>query len=161
VVVAARHLFRFDCIDYDLVLAEGETARNRVEGSDRVELFLTPSLALDPYYCLEIDPRGQVHDYRCRLYRKFEWDWCFPGLSTSAGIEGHRYWVQARLPLDTLRALEVLKPGARHFLAGAYRAELSRRPDGSVHYGWLPWVDPHTQKPDFHVPESFGTFELE
>ena len=155
--------FRFDCNDQDLVLAEGETARERVEGSDRVELFVTPSLALDPYYCLEIDPRAQVHDYRCRLYRQFEWDWRFPGLSATAGIsiERTRYWVQGRLPLDTLRALDVLKPGAREFYAGVYRAEFSRRPDGTVHFGWLPWVDPHTEKPDFHVPESFGRFRLE
>ena len=152
--------FRFDCIDDDLVLAEGADARARVEGSDRVELFVTPSLALDPYYCMEIDPRAQVHDYRCRSYRQFEWDWRFPGLSAKAGIEGNRYWVEGQLPLDSLRALDVLKPGAREFYAGVYRAEFSRRPDGSVHFGWLPWVDPHTEKPDFHVPESFGRFEL-
>jgi hypothetical protein len=154
--------FRFDCIDDDLVLVSGESARASVEGSDRVELFLTPSLALDPYYCLEIDPRAEVHDYRCRSYRKFEWDWRFPGLSAAAGIdaERNRYWVQAQLPLATLRALAVLRPGARDFYAGVYRAEFSHRPDGTVHFGWLPWVDPHTQKPDFHVPASFGRFEL-
>jgi hypothetical protein len=154
--------FRFDCDDQDLVLAEGQSPRERVEGSDRVELFVTPSLALDPYYCMEIDPRAEVHDYRCRLYRQFEWDWCFPGLSAKAGmdIERHRYWVEARLPLETLRALDVLKPGAREFYAGVYRAEFSRRPDRSVHFGWLPWVDPHSEKPDFHVPESFGRFVL-
>ncbi|HKY37960.1 MAG TPA: carbohydrate-binding family 9-like protein [Polyangiaceae bacterium] len=152
--------FRFDCSDQDLVLADGKTARERVEGSDRVELFVAPSRALDPYYCLEIDPRAEVHDYRCRLYRQFDWDWRFPGLSATARVEGNRYWVEARLPLDTLHALDVLKPGAREFYAGVYRAELSHRPDGSVHFGWLPWVDPRTEKPDFHVPESFGRFEL-
>ena len=67
--------FRFECVDQDLVLAEGATARERVEGSDRVELFVTPALTLDPYYCLELDPRGEVHDYRCRTYRQFDWDW--------------------------------------------------------------------------------------
>ncbi len=154
--------FRFDCIDDDLVLANGKSARESVEGSDRVELFFAPSLALDPYYCLEIDPRANVHDYRCRSYRKFEWDWRFPGLSATAGIdpERNRYWVQAQLPLDTLRALEVLKPSARELYAGVYRAEFSHLPDGSIHFGWLPWVNPHTEKPDFHVPGSFGRFEL-
>ena len=154
--------FRFDCHDQDLVLAAGDTSKDRVTGSDRVELFVTPDLALDPYYCLELDPRGEVLAYRCRTYRQFDWSWQCEGLVVTAGIdvERHRYWVQAQLPLATLQALGVLKPGSRDLYAGVYRAEFSHLPDGSIHFGWLPWVDPHTEKPDFHVPGSFGRFEL-
>jgi hypothetical protein len=62
--------------------------------------------------------------------------------------------------MEVLRALHVLKPGAREFLAGVYRAEFSHNADGSIHQGWMPWVNPHTERPDFHVPSSFGVFEL-
>jgi hypothetical protein len=153
--------FRFDCVDHDLVLAGGDNVRERVVGSDRVEIFLTPTLKLDPYYCLEMDARGEVLAYRSRLYRQFDWDWQCPGLSVAAGIDGQRYWVEGRLPLATLRALDVLKPGARELHAGVYRGEFSHNADGSVHHGWLPWIDPRTEKADFHVPESFGRFVLE
>jgi hypothetical protein len=152
--------FRFDCVDHDLVLAEGETVRERVLGSDRVELFVTPDLSLNPYYCLEMDARAEVLAYRCRLYRQFEWDWQCDGLLVDAKIDGHRYSVEGRLPLTTLRALDVLKPDARELYAGVYRGEFSHEPDGTIHFGWLPWVNPHCEKPDFHVPESFGRFVL-
>lgn len=152
--------FRFDCIDHDLVLAGGDNVRERVVGSDRVEVFLAAELSLDPYYCLEMDPRGELLAYRGRLYRQFDWDWACAGLRVTAGIAGERYWVEGRLPLATLRALDVLKAGARELHAGVYRGEFSHNADGSVHRGWLPWVDPHTEKPDFHVPESFGRFVL-
>ena len=152
--------FCFECIDDDLVLAEGESVRERVVGSDRVEIFFTPELSLNPYYCLEMAPRAEVLAYRCRLYRQFEWDWQCAGLVVGAKIDGRSYSVEGRLPLETLRALDVLKPGAREIYAGVYRGEFSHQPDGSVHFGWMPWVNPHTEKPDFHVPESFGRFVL-
>lgn len=156
-----EHLhFRFDCHDDDLVLADGDSVRERVNGSDRVELFVAPDLGLDPYYCLEMDPRGEVLAYRCRDYRQFDWSWQCEGLSVEACIEGTRYRVQGRLPLATLRALHVLAPGAVELYAGVYRAEFSHRSDGTVHFGWLPWVDPRTEQPDFHVSASFGRFRL-
>ena len=55
--------FRFDCDDMDLVLAAGD-ARERVLGSDRVELFFAADARLDPYHCFEMEPRGGVLAYR-------------------------------------------------------------------------------------------------
>jgi hypothetical protein len=43
---------------------------------------------------------------------------------------------------------------------GVYRAEFSHLPSGGVHFGWLSWLQPITEKPDFHVPSSFGVWEL-
>ena len=77
-----------------------------------------------------------------------------------AQIEGNRYSVTGSLPLDTLRDLNVLKPDSREIIAGIYRAEFHRKPDGSIHSGWMPWVNPNTEKPDFHVPASFGVLQL-
>lgn len=152
--------FRFDCIDDDLVLPDGPTAKDRVLGSDRVEIFLAPDLSLKPYYCLEMSPRGDVLAYAANFYRDMNWDWQCDGLQLTAHTEGNRYTVTGSLPLDTLRALKVLKPGSSEFFAGVYRAEFHHRPDDTVHSGWMPWANPQTERPDFHVPASFGVFEL-
>jgi hypothetical protein len=105
-------------------------------------------------------PSGEVLAYRARHYRQFDRDWTCDGLHFSAHHGERRYTVQGTIAMETLRALHVLKPGARELFAGVYRAEFSRNTDGSIHQGWMPWVNPHTERPDFHVPESFGTFEL-
>jgi hypothetical protein len=152
--------FHFDCIDDDLVLPDGPTAKDRVLGSDRVEIFFAPDLSLRPYYCLEMSPRGDVLAYEANFYRVMNWDWQCEGLQLTANIEGNRYTVTGSLPLDTLRALKVLKPGSSEFFAGIYRAEFHHRQDGTVHSGWMPWVNPHTKRPDFHVPASVGVLEL-
>ncbi len=157
-----RLYFRFDCVDEDLVLGAGATAKARVLGSDRVELFFTPALELNPYFCVEMAPNGDVYSYRAKTYREFDDDFAWQGLELSQRIDVPRagYAVTGSLPLATLRALGVLKVGARELLVGIYRAEFSHEPGGGVHFGWMSWVDPRTEKPDFHVASSFGVFEL-
>jgi hypothetical protein len=152
--------FRFDCRDDELLLGTGASEKERVLGSDRVEIFVTPDLGLAPYFCLEMAPSGDTYGYRARTYRQFDDDFAWPGLELSHRIAGDRYSVEGSLPLASLRELGVLKAEAKEFFAGLYRADFSRRPDGSVHFGWMSWVDPQTSTPDFHVPSSFGVLEL-
>ncbi|MFN0076080.1 MAG: carbohydrate-binding family 9-like protein [Prosthecobacter sp.] len=152
--------FRFDCQDDDLVLPDGPTVKDRVLGSDRVETFFAPDLSLKPYFCLEMSPRGDVLAYEARFYREINWSWQCEGLQIAAHIDNDHYTVTGSIPLDTLRAGNVLKPGSQEFFIGIYRAEFSRKPDGTIHSGWMPWVNPLTERPDFHVPGSFGMFEL-
>lgn len=156
-----QHLHcRFDCVDDDVVLAPGPTPGDRVLGSDRVEIFVAPDLALQPYYCVEISPNGDVLDYRARFHRQFDREWQFEGLEASASIDGNRYSVHVRLPIRTLLNLEVLRAGQHEFFAGVFRGEFVHRADGSIRPGWMAWVDPQTGTPDFHVPSAFGVFEL-
>ena len=156
----ARLHFRFDCVDLDLVLGGGQTAKERVLGSDRVELFFATSLELNPYFCIEMAPNGEVYGYRAQTYRKFDDDFAWQGLEVSARLERASYTVSGSLPLAALRALGVLKAATRELLVGVYRAEFSHEPAGGVHFGWMSWVAPRTNSPDFHVPSSFGVFEL-
>ncbi len=153
--------FRFDCVDRDLVLATGSNPKQRVLGSDRVEIFFAPSRSLDPYYCMEMTPSGDVYAYRARTYRKFDDAFAFHGLVVQAAVRGDHYMVQGCIGLETLRSLGVLGTSHGLLCAGLYRAEFSHRADGSVHRGWMSWVDPGTAEPDFHVPSSFGVLELE
>lgn len=152
--------FRFDCADADLVLAEGD-ARTRVLGSDRVELFFAADLRLVPYYCFEMEPRGAVLAYRGRFHRQFDWDWQGPDLGLQTWLGEGRYRVEGRLPLAALRDWGVLRPGAADLLTGVHRGEFCHRSDGTVQPGWMTWVDPRTERPDFHVPAAFGVLELE
>lgn len=152
--------FRFDCVDDDLILPDGATAKDRVIDSDRVEIFLAPDLTLKPYYCFEMSPRGDVLAYKAEFHRKMDWSWKCDELKLDAKIDGRHYTVSGGLPLKTLRELGVLKEGVSEIIAGVYRAEYFHNPDGTIHPGWMPWVNPKTAKPDFHVPESFGMLEL-
>lgn len=152
--------FLFDCVDDHLVQGTGETLKERVLASDRVEIFLAPSLDLNPYYCLEMTPAGEALAYSARTYREFDWEWAVPDLHLETEVRGSRYSVQGSIPLETLRSLGILKEGSQEFYAGVYRAEFTPDAEGEVHSGWMPWVNPGTEKPDFHVPASFGIFEL-
>ncbi len=125
-----------------------------------MEIFLTPELALDPYYGFEMSPHGDLLVYRARSYRQFDRDGRCEAFEFSGRVEERGYVVEGSITMEVLRALHVLKPDAREFLAGVYRAEFSHNADGSIHQGWMPWVNPHTERPDFHVPSSFGVFEL-
>jgi hypothetical protein len=79
-------------------------------------------------------------------------------LQIDAHIENNHYNVSGTIPLETLHTLKVLR--SREIFAGIYRAEFHHQPDGTVHSGWMPWVNPNTERPDFHVPASFGILEL-
>jgi hypothetical protein len=76
-------------VDEDLVLGQGATEKQRVLGSDRVEIFMTPDLSLNPYFCLEMAPHGDTYGYRARSYREFDDDFQWQGLELSASIAGH------------------------------------------------------------------------
>jgi hypothetical protein len=150
--------FRFDCVDGDLVLPEGPTVKERALGADRVEMFFATDLSLTRYFGLEMSPRGDVADYAARFHREYDWSWSFGRLALEPEIREGGYSVSGSIPLDVLRDLGLLR--VDEMFAGLYRAEFHHRPDGSVHRGWIAWVNPRTEKPDFHVPTSFGVLEL-
>jgi hypothetical protein len=151
--------FRFECVDEDLVLPEAPTAKERAMLSDRVELFFAADSALACYYGLEMTPRGDVLDFKAAHYRQIDRSWCCPGLEIAGNIAGSEYSVTGRIPLASLREMGVLR--GHEMLTGIFRAEFFHREDGSVHNGWMPWVNPGSAKPDFHVPEAFGVMVLE
>lgn len=152
--------FGFTALDSTPVIGSGPTLKERVLESDRVEIFLAPDLSLAPYYCLEIAPGGEVLEYRARFYREMDWDWRCPGLEVRSEISQDACHVTGSLPVETLESLGVLKPGANQFYAGLYRADFSVLPGGSLRRSWMPWVNPGTERADFHVPGSFGVVEL-
>lgn len=151
--------FRYEVVDADVVLGEGADAMEKVMASDRVEIFFTSGDDLNPYYGLEMDPRGEVLAYEARYHRCFHWDWTCPGLQVWPNLTGRGYTLEGVIPLETFRALGCLhqSEGGTFLKAGLFRAEFSHRADGSpVIEDWMAWVDPGVDTPDFHLPSAFG-----
>ena len=153
--------FRFAVTDHDLVLSSAATLKERVLDSDRVEIFFTPALSLQPYFGFEMSPQAEALIYSGRHYRQIDWSWTCPSLRLSAEISLPHYTVTGSLPLAALREMGVLKPDSREMLAGVFRADFSSKPDGSLKRRWMPWVIPESEKPDFHIPSAFGRWVLE
>jgi hypothetical protein len=156
---AATLYFSFVVNDPDVVAAERFDDESVVDGEDRVEIFLACDAALKRYYCIEIDPRGRVHDYAASFYRRFNSSWNCPGLRVAASITPSGYAVEAAVPLHTLGSLGVLSGGPDSVIrAGIFRAEFQHGPGDKPQEHWISWVNPRTAKPDFHVPTAMGLF---
>ncbi len=156
-------MFQFDVIDADIVLAQGDNAKEQVIGSDRVELFFSVDRNLTRYFALELDPRGTVLDYEASFHRRMNWEWSCKGLNCTASINDSGYRVDATIPLTTLRDLECLHTDDQgdYLIAGLYRAEFSHGGGGNPTIeNWISWIQPDVATPDFHVPSSFGTLRL-
>jgi hypothetical protein len=150
--------FLWHARDTTLTVNPGATEESALEKEDRVEIYFSANLALDDYYCLEIDPLGRVLDYQAKFYRKFDNSWKLEGLRVESQVGSAGYLIGLAIPLDTLSALmetDLNKP----FYVGLYRADLNME-SGVIHEKWISWIDPHSSSPDFHVPETFGTFQL-
>ena len=156
--------FRFEVVDEDVVLAEGADAKEQVVGSDRVEIFFTTGDDLDPYYGLEMDPRGEVLSYETRYHRQFNWEWECPGLKIWPKLTDVGYELEGSIPMQTFRDLECLheKNGQPYLKAGLFRAEFSHGAgDDPVKDDWISRVNPGGEIPDFHVPSAFGVLSFE
>jgi len=159
-----RFYFLFEVVDADVVLGKAGDLYEQVTRSDRVEIFFTTSDSLDRYYCLEIDPRKKVHDYEARFYRQMNRGWKCAGLEVAAIRTATGYVVEGSLPLTTLRELGCVhsgESGLEELKAGVFRAEFSHGPGDEVIENWISWIDPEIEKPDFHIPGTFGVMVLE
>lgn len=153
--------FSFQVEDDDVVLAEPFRNKMDVVKEDRVELFFAVDEQLARYYCLEIDPLGRVLDYRAAYYREFDFAWRFPGLSVTGRRTSDGYQIEGRLPWTAFESLGFPLPGSRERIRfGVYRAEFRHTGEAAWSESWISWIDPQTQTPDFHVPQSFGFLEL-
>lgn len=154
-------VFGFEVEDADVVLAEADTPGEAVLGSDRVEIFFATDPELKgPYFGAEMDAKGRLYDYRARYHRQFEDGWSFSNLKFRGKVTKTGYAVKGRFSMEELTQLGCLK--GKEIFAGVYRAEFSHgKEEGDpVIEDWISWVRPKSKTVDFHVPESFGRFEL-
>jgi hypothetical protein len=165
-----QHLyFSFAAEDDEQVVVVNVENELDIGGEDRVELFFASSALETPvsgesgcelplYYGVEIDPLGRVLDFSARYYRRFDFDWDFPGLEVVAFNSQSHYQIEARIPLQALQDLNLISP-ENGLMVGVFRGEFSGSGDGLTSR-WISWIDPSTPQPDFHVSEAFGYFQL-
>lgn len=158
---ANRLYFAFEVEDDDVVVEETFSGESTLDREDRVEIFFARDAALDRYFCLEIDPRGRVHDYAASHYRRFDSTWTCAGLRAAGRIRPGGYTVEASIPLQTLADLMGRPVTAGSTLRmGLFRAEFRRGARGEADDNWLSWIKPATPKPDFHVPSAFADWRV-
>jgi uncharacterized protein (DUF362 family) len=129
--------------------------RDQLYREDCVELFLAPSVA-DPgrYFEIELGPFGHFFDLEIGGYGKTSnagWS-SAPTIATTRDERAGTAIVEASFTAPEL--VRALVSGARLPLA-LYRME------GKAPRRYLAWRPPRTKKPNFHVPEGFGTLVLE
>jgi len=172
--------FTFRVHDDDVVTLDRLRDEEDEVFEDRVEMYFGRDEEMKDYFCLEVDSRGRVFDYRSSYPRQFDPKWNLKGLKTGATALPRGYELEGRIPLKAFSALgfPAWRPGVK-IRCGLYRAEFSHDRSGrpveqqaSAHNlgrqvegpppieEWLSWVDPKTKEPDFHVPSSMGWLEI-
>lgn len=153
--------WQFRVQDRDIKTYVNKNEKSEVLFGDRVEIFLSTDTTLSAYYCLEVDARARVYDYHASYYRKFDSQWQWPSgqLRVSARQEKHGYVVTGRISLQSLTDLGLLANGMLR--CGLYRGKCMEINLEKEAMRWISWVTPASATPDFHIPSSFGIFQLE
>ncbi|MBD3629795.1 sugar-binding protein [Cyclobacterium sp.] len=141
--------FSFEVRDNSLTTVAFQSEAS-VEQEDRVELFFSSDTSLAKYYCIEIDPNGNVLDYSAAYYREFDPTWDFASKELAARITDTGYLVEGKISLDELSELGITFP----FFLGIFRADFQPSADEAV--TWFSWKRPKSNTPDFHIPSAFG-----
>ncbi len=156
------HLYcRFRVADPSVYVDTKDDSKDSINESDRVELFFRSNESLDPYFCLEIDPKSRLMDFKARPYREFDFDWNWPldAIEIHSAIEEEFFTVEIAISLNSLKDLGLLKGSKLE--TGIYRAKYNKQSDGTYDPTWITWVDPKTETPDFHIASSFGRLLFE
>jgi len=146
----------------DDVVAPGKDGDKRgVLPSDRVELFFKANGAMDPYYCLELDPRNRVLDYIARFYRDSDFDWSWPEghLEIKASVNDKGYIVEGRISMESLKDMEILQNN--EMITGLFRGDYNHISQEETEVTWITWVHGGSEKPDFHIESVYGKLILQ
>jgi uncharacterized protein (DUF362 family) len=132
-----------------------DVERDKLFQEDCVELFLAPDPARRTRYAeVEIGPLGHVFDLLVdRAARSSN-----AGFSSGARVATTQDAAARRAVIEALLSApeiaSALRPGAR-LPMGLYRME------GRAPRHYLAWSPTRTKKPNFHVPDAFGTLTLD
>ena len=132
-----------------------KTERAKLYEEDCVEVFLGPDARdRNHYYEVEVGPLGHFLDIAVdRTTKKSDVGWSSGAeIATTVDREGKRVVIEVALRSPDIA--KALKPGAVLPLA-LYRME------GKNPRSYLAWSPTKTPKPDFHVPDAFGSLTLD
>ncbi|MFG4001746.1 sugar-binding protein [Flavobacterium aquidurense] len=152
--------FNFRVFDTDVYIDQEDGSFDSIGNSDRVELFFRTNDSLNPYYCLEIDTAVRIMDFKAYPERNFDYDWKWPKkeIEVTTSKDDISFTVQGRISIQSLRDLNLIQNNTIE--AGVYRAKFSLAQNLQYEPTWISWVNPNTEKPNFHIASSFGKFVL-
>jgi len=152
--------FCFKVYDTDIHIDKAEGVYDSINESDRVEIFFRTGEELNPYYCLEIDPTARIMDFKAKPNKDFDFNWNWPQgeLLVISDINDEAYTVEGAISIKSLKDLGLINNNVIE--AGVYRAKYTMGENQNFQPTWMPWVNPNTKDPNFHIASSFGQFNL-
>ncbi|MBX2817501.1 MAG: carbohydrate-binding family 9-like protein [Saprospiraceae bacterium] len=153
--------FLFSAADHDIVAPGEDGDKLGVLPSDRVEIFFKANGEMNPYYCLEMDPRARVLDYIAHHYRKvdFKWEWPDEDLQVLARQTKEGYSVEGKISISSLQSMDILKEGEMD--AGLFRGDYFHSDGDATDVLWITWAIPDNPTPDFHISSAFAKIKLQ
>jgi hypothetical protein len=152
--------FCFTVYDKLVHIDKKDDSIDSIGNSDRVEIFFRTNKSLNPYYCLEIDPTPRIMDFKANPNQNFnfEWNWPKNDLIVKSQINSNNFTVEIAISIKSLLNLNLIKENKIE--AGIFRAKYMGLENSIFEPTWISWVNPNTENPDFHRPESFGMLNL-
>jgi len=152
--------FCYTVYDANVHIDRQDDSIDSIGESDRVEIFFRTDTALNPYYCLEIDPTPRLMDFKASPKKKFDFDWNWPknDLIIKSTIKEDHFIVEIAISIQSLKNFDLIKDNCIE--AGFYRAKYTQQENKLFEPTWITWVNPDTETPNFHIAGSFGLLTL-
>jgi arylsulfatase A-like enzyme len=152
--------FSFVVKDDDIHLENNyEDEESNAVRSDRVELFFRRPYHLSPYYAFEMDAQSRLFDSRGLFYQRIDSSWDIDEnefrIQTSFTDSG--YILEGMISKKVLKELDLVGSDGS-ITTGIFRGNYHSDSDKVE---WISWVKPTSDKPDFHIPSSYGKMILE
>lgn len=152
--------FLFEVLDKSIYIDKSDNTFNSINVSDRVELFFRTGTSLNPYYCLEIDPKPRIMDFKAGPNKNFDFNWNWPekDLMVKSSINSEGFYVEGKISIASMKKLNLIHENIIE--TGIYRAKYYKTEKSFYKPIWITWVNPKTETPNFHISSSFGVLKL-
>jgi len=143
--------FYFQTTDSTLIIPAIENEMS-IDKSDRVELFFSAHKKIANYYCVEINPEGNILDYTAKPYRQINTEWDFQTLNIAVNKSRNKYIVEGSIKRIELSSFGINKK----FFLGVFRADYFTLNQAN----WYTWAIPKSDTPDFHIHSAFKKIKI-
>lgn len=154
-----RFHFRFTVEDNDVVLQETWDGESTLEREDRVAFAISNDQEFGQLYCLELDAKGRVRDFKKDIQQRIDTSWNCDGLVTKSQSTEQGFIVSASIPVATISSLSKQSIDANAMiLAGLIRTDHSRTSKSAT---WCSWQLPSTSSDSPYVRSSVNLMPVQ
>ncbi|PZX93240.1 endoxylanase [Flavobacterium aquariorum] len=152
--------FNFTVVDSSIHIEKQDDSFDRINNSDRVELFFRSDDSMNPYYCLEMDSEARLMDFIAYPNKNLDFSWSWPkdDMVVKSSVKKDSFTVEGSISIQSLKYFNLIKNNKIE--TGIFRAKYSQNEKGNFEPIWITWVNPNTETPNFHIASSFGTLIL-